>query len=122
DVTNTMGFAPLTVGVTLTNRSAYVYDRLSIDIDGNGVDDYAEAGLPVPILERTFDVNYLAPGTYPLTLTLTRANGAEIIYRATRMIHVQSAPRAAETLRDIFRGMLTTLAAGDTAAAATWLT
>jgi hypothetical protein len=122
DVANTTGFAPLTVDVTLSNRSAYVYDELTIDIDGNGIVDYAERGLPVPILERTFQVNYLTPGTYPLTLTLTRANGAEIIYRATRMIHVQSVPRAAETLRDIFRGMLTALAAGDTASAATWLT
>jgi hypothetical protein len=122
DVANTTGFAPLTVDVTLSNRSAYVYDELTIDIDGNGIVDYAERGFPVPILERAFQVNYLTPGTYPLTLTLTRANGAEIIYRATRMIHVQSVPRAAETLRDIFRGMLTALAAGDTASAATWLT
>jgi hypothetical protein len=117
-----VGFAPLTVNLQLKNRLAYVYDDLKLDIDGNGTIDYAESGLPIPILERQFNVTYNAPGVYPLTLTLTRQGGSEIVYQATRMVHVQSVADAADALRSIFVGMLQRLAAGDTVGASQWLT
>src|SRR5262249_43451237 len=116
------GFAPLTVGVDLKNRLAYAYDELTLDIDGDGAIDYVEEGYGLPILEREFQVTYDTPGIYPLTLTLTRQGGAEIIYRAVRMVHVQSVAEAADALRGVFVGMLQRLAAGDVTGVAEWLT
>jgi Bacterial Ig domain/Glucodextranase, domain B len=115
------GLAPLSVTVTLTNRLAYVYDHLTLDTNGDGVIDYGENGLPIPILRRSFSIAYDTPGLYPLTLTLTRTDG-EVIYTATRMIHVRSASESADTLRSIFIGMLNRLAAGDLAGAAEYMT
>lgn len=122
EIDSVEGFAPLTVNVRLVNRLIYVYDDLTIDIDGDGRIDYAERGLPIPILERQFTITYDTPGVYPLTLTLTRQGGSEIIYQATRMVNVQSVAQAAHALRSIFIGLLDRLSASDLATAAQYLT
>lgn len=121
EIDPTDGLAPLAVTVTLTNRLAYVYDHLTLDANGDGVIDHGENGLPTPIRERIFSITYDTPGVYPLTLTLTRTNG-EVIYTATRMIHVRAASESADALRSIFVGMLNRLAAGDLAGAAEYMT
>jgi hypothetical protein len=122
ELDTTEGVAPLTVNVHLKNRLAYVYDDLTIDANGDGHIDYAEDGLPIPILERNFTVTYDTPGVYPLTLTLTRQGGSEVVYTATRLIHVRSAIAGAEFLREIFSAMRRQLTAGDISGSLQYLT
>ena len=112
------GFAPLVVTLRLTNRSAYVYDDLALDTDGDGHAEYVERGLPYPILERQFQVTYTQPGVFYPTITLTRL-GSEIVFKSSKAVHVHTVNGRADAFKAVYQNMLDRLAAGDIPGAST---
>ena len=104
--------APLSATLTLTNRGLAAYNRLELDVDGNGTVDYSESGPTTPVPQLAYTLTYSSPGTYPLTLTL-RDTAGNVVYAATRVIHVGTASETGVKLRAVYTDMLDQLRAGN---------
>ena len=106
----TSGISPLTVTFTYEFRSTQAVQKLAIDFDGDGHDDFSTRKPPT-----TVQNTYTNPGLYAATLTITDSLGRA--HKAEVGIEVSTGDARDALFRSVWDAMNEALARGDLAAA-----
>lgn len=114
NVDTSRGFAPLTVTFTYTRTSPWAINKLYMDFDGDGRDDYRTNKAPVSVQNT-----YTQSGLYHPTLTITDIAG--VTTKADLAIEVSSLDSRDALLLSVWDPMNDALVRGDVAAALGYL-
>jgi PKD repeat protein len=101
----TQGVTPLSVTFTYELRSNQTIDKLAIDFNGDGRDDFSTRK-PPPTVQNT----YTTPGLYVATLTITDGRG---VHKASIGIEVGTTDARDSLFRSVWDAMNAALVRGD---------
>jgi len=108
------GLAPLSATMTITNRGNVAFQRIEIDMNGDGTPEQTLTSLVnnQAIVTLTFP----SPGTYTMRVTVYDSSN-NVIYVARRKVRAYSPSELGLRVIDVYAGMVTRLAANNPAGA-----
>jgi len=108
------GLGPLEVDLTITNRGAVAFQRIEIDMNGDGSPDITLTGLPDN--QSVEHLTYSVPGTYTISVRVYDAANA-VIYSAYRKVRVHGADETGRKMVALYNDLVSRLGNSDPAGA-----
>ena len=108
------GPAPLTVNVTMTNRSVASFGRVEIDLNGDGVPDVTLTSLTNG--QAIQSITFPAPGIYTLGFKVFDAGGA-LVFTTTRVVRAYGREELGYTVVRVYTTLLDRLTTNNPAGA-----